>query len=94
MPEKQEPLHLVLCSGSRIASCLEKGSAAQVRAAHPLVGQQLGTGALHDHAAGLQNLGAVGHGKGHLCGLLHQQDGHALLVDVADDGKDLLHQQG
>ena len=49
-----------MCSGSRIASCLEKGSAAQVRAAHPLVGQQLGTGALHDPASMLAKLGVTG----------------------------------
>ncbi len=63
-------------------------------AADTLVGQQFGTGALHDHAARLKDVGAVGHRKGHLCVLLHQKDGHALLVDVPDDAEDLLHQQG
>ena len=41
-----------------------------------------------------QMIGAVCHGKGHLCILLDQQDGHALFVDVLDDVEDLLHQQG
>ena len=43
---------------------------AQIGVADALVGQQLGTGAVHDHAAGLQHIGAVGHRKGHLCILL------------------------
>ena len=52
---------------------------AQICAADTLVGQQLSTGAIHDHAARLKDVGAVCHGKGHLCILLDQQDGHARL---------------
>ena len=67
--------------------------AAQICAAHALVGQQFSTGALHDHTARLKDVGTVCHGKSHLCVLLHQQDGHAFLVHVLDDVEDLLHQQ-
>ena len=41
--------------------------AAQICAAHALVGQQFSTGALHDHTARLKNVGTVCHGKSHLC---------------------------
>ena len=54
--------------------------AAQICAAHALVGQQFGTSALHDHTARLKDVGTVCHGKSHLCVLLYQQDGHAFLA--------------
>ena len=49
--------------------------------------------ALHLDRAGLQNISAVGDLQGHLCVLLHQQHGHAVAVDLADDLEDFLDQQ-
>ena len=51
-------------AGHGVFCNLNQCSAAQISAAHALVGQQFGTGAIHDHTAGLKDVGAVGHGKG------------------------------
>ena len=49
--------------------------------------------ALHLDLAGLQHVGTVGDLQGHFGVLLHQQHGHAVAVDLADDLEDLLDQQ-
>ena len=67
--------------------------AAQIGFADLDVVGELGGLALHLDRAGLQNISAVGDLQGHLCVLLHQQHGHAVAVDLADDLEDFLDQQ-
>ncbi|NUQ01004.1 MAG: ATP-binding cassette domain-containing protein, partial [Armatimonadetes bacterium] len=64
-------------------------SVAQVGAAHHLVLPDLRGRPGHDDAAGLQQVGAVGHLQRQAGVLFHQQDGHAVVaVELLDDLED------
>ena len=71
-----------------------KDSAAEVRLTHRVAGHQLRAGTGERDLAGLEHIGAVGDGKRRLRVLLHEQDGRARGVQLADDVEDLLDQNG
>ena len=76
----------------RFLSC--KYSAAEVGFLDGFVGKHRLGVALHNDFARLKDVGAVRYRKGHLGVLLHQEDGGALLVELLDDVKNLLNQEG
>jgi hypothetical protein len=51
-------------------------------------------GASEDDFAGGHGIGSVGDGKGHMGVLLHEQDGGSGLMDLLNDGEDLIHKFG
>ena len=67
-------------------------SQSQIRLAHVGIALDLGGGALHQDAAGLQDVGAVGDIQAFGHALLDDQHGHAGVADAFNGGEDLIDQ--
>src|SRR6266571_7618193 len=83
----------IACS-SKVAPWLRIRSLSQVGAAHFGVLRELVRGAFERDAPGLEHVTPVGDAERHRRVLLHQEDGRALPVDVADRREDLLDEHG
>src|SRR3981081_2955064 len=69
-----------------------QSSESEISCAHALVPQQRATCAADIDRAGLDDIAAIGDGERGMGVLLDQQNGQAALLEIADDGKDLVHQ--
>src|SRR5437016_5847833 len=79
--------------GERPRPCItRKISQPQIRLAYIRIGPDLRRAALHQHAAGLQDVGAIGDFEALGNALLDDQHGHAGVADAFDRLKDFVDQ--
>src|SRR6185369_10929753 len=70
------------------------GVTAEISGADFFVVEQVRCGSFDRHAAGFQDIATRCYRKGHVCVLLHQQDGGTASMDDANGGEQLLHDHG